>query len=48
MKEELPMERALGVTWNVERDTLCLKVNLTEKTSTRRGMLSMLSSFTIL
>ena len=45
VKEELPTERALGVTWNVERDTLCFKVNLTKKPSTRRGMLSMLSSF---
>ena len=45
VKEELPTERALGVSWNVEKDALCFKVNLKEKPRNRRGMLSMLSSF---
>ena len=40
----LPEERALGVLWNVENDTLGFKVNLKEKPLTRRGMLSVLSS----
>ena len=42
--ESLPEERALGVLWNVEDDTLGFKVNLKEKPSTRRGVLSVLSS----
>ena len=45
VKEELPTERALGVYWNVKKDALRLKVNLKEKPSNWRGMLSMLSSF---
>ena len=40
----LPEERALGVLWNVENDTLGFKVNLKEKPLTRRGVLSVLSS----
>ena len=40
----LPKERALGVLWNVENDTLEFKVNLKEKPLTRRGVLSILSS----
>ena len=45
IKEELPMERTLGVYWNVEKDCLCFKVNFKKKPRNRRGMLSMLSSF---
>ena len=45
VNEELPTERALGVSWNVEKDALCFKGNLKEKPRNRRGMLSMLSSF---
>ena len=40
----LPEERALGVLWNVENDTLGFKVNLKEKPLARRGVLSVLSS----
>ena len=40
----LPEERALGVRWNVENDTLGIKINLKEKPLTRRGVLSVLSS----
>ena len=42
--ESLPEERALGVLWNVENDTLGFKVSLKEKPLTRRGVLSVLSS----
>ena len=42
--ESLPEERALGVWWNVENDTLRIKINLKEKPLTRRGVLSVLSS----
>ena len=40
----LPEERALGVLWNVENNTLGFKINLKEKPLTRRGVLSVLSS----
>ena len=40
----LPEERTLGVMWNVENDTLGLKVNLKGKLLKRRGVLSALSS----
>ena len=30
VNEELPTERALGVSWGVEKDVLCFKVNLKE------------------
>ncbi len=43
-KDKLPMERALGVQWCVETDTLQFKVTLQEKPLTRRGILSMVSS----
>ena len=41
---DLPKERALGVLWNVENDTLGFKVNLKEKPLARRGVLSVLNS----
>ena len=44
IKEEHSTERALGVSWNVEEDPLCFKVNLKEKPRNQRGMLSILSS----
>ena len=40
----LPEERALGVLWNLENDTLRFKVNLKEKPLTRRWVLSDLSA----
>lgn len=43
-KDKLPLERALGVQWLVETDTLQFKVTLQEKPLTRRGILSMVSS----
>ena len=39
----LPEERALGVLWNVENETLGFRVILKEKPLTRRGVLSALS-----
>ena len=47
-KDQLPTERALGVHWNVEKDSLGSKVNLKETKLTRNGILSMLSSFYII
>ena len=45
VEEELPTERALGISWNVQKDAFCFNVSLKEKPRNRRGMLSMLSSF---
>jgi len=39
----LPTEKALGINWDIEEDTLGYKVILKEKPMTRRGMLSMIS-----
>ena len=41
---KLPDEQVLGILWNVEADTLGFKIAIKEKTLTRRGMLSTLSS----
>ena len=38
------MDRALGIQWNIEEDKLEFKVKLMEKSMTRRGMLSIISS----
>ena len=40
----LPDEKALGVKWDTEKDTLGFTIKLVEKPSTRRRLLSMLSS----
>ena len=40
---DLPTEKALGICWNIEKDTFGFKTNLGEKPLTRRGMLSMVS-----
>ena len=42
--EELPVDRALDIQWNIEEDKLEFKVKLKEKPMTRRGMLSIISS----
>ena len=42
--QSLPTETALGVLWNIEEDVFTLKVNMKEKTKTRRGMLPTLIS----
>ena len=41
---DLPVERALGVHWNIENDYLGFKINLKDKPLTRRGMLSTVCS----
>ena len=41
---ELPIDRALGVRWNIKNDYLGFKINLKDKPLTRRGMSSAISS----
>ena len=43
-KDDLPVERALGVKWCVETDTFGFKVDVKLKPPTRRGILSVVSS----
>ena len=40
----LPEDKAIGVKWNTEKETLGFTIKFVEKPSTRRGLLSMLSS----
>ena len=40
----LPEDKALGVKWNTQKDKFGFTIKLVEKPSTRRGLLSMLSS----
>ena len=42
--DHLPIERTLGVQWNVEGDSFEFHVVLKQKEETRRGILSMISS----
>ena len=42
--KELPVERALGVQWNIDEDTFDFKIAAEQKPLTRRGLLSTLSS----
>ena len=42
--EKLPVERALGVQWCVESDTLQFKNEMSERPATRHGVLSAISS----
>ena len=41
---KVPEERALGVLWNTDHDTLCFNINIMAKPLTRRKLLAMLSS----
>ena len=43
-KEDLPVERALGVRWCIETDTFGFKIDLKHSPPTRRGILSVVSS----
>lgn len=43
-KDTLPIERAIGVQWCVESDTLQFRVELKDQPLTRRGILSTVSS----
>lgn len=42
--EDLPVQRVLGIRWNVENDSFSFKVSLEEKPATRRGILSIVAS----
>ena len=42
--EDVPIERALGVRWNLESDKFGFKVKFKDKPPTRRGVLSIVSS----
>ena len=41
---DLPNDKALGICWNIEKDTFSFKINLDRKPITKRGLLSMISS----
>lgn len=43
-KEAIPMERALGVQWCVEKDSFQFRIALKDCPYTRRGILSTVSS----
>ncbi|XP_074608716.1 uncharacterized protein LOC141863136 [Acropora palmata] len=43
-KDKPPIQRALGLHWNMDADMFTFKVNLKEKPNTRRGILSLTSS----
>jgi len=42
--DQLPIERALGVRWDVGSDTLGFKISVKDRPPTRRGILSVVSS----
>ena len=42
--DQLPIERTLGVRWNVESDTFGFKISVKDRPPTRRGILSVVSS----
>ena len=42
--DALPVERTLGMEWDIEKDSFRFKINVKEKQATRRGMLSIISS----
>ncbi|CAI5660104.1 unnamed protein product [Oreochromis niloticus] len=42
--DDLPVQRVLGIRWNVENDSFSFKVSLEEKPATRRGILSIVAS----
>lgn len=42
--DHLPIERALGVHWDVQSDTLGFKITVRDRPATRRGILSVVSS----
>ena len=43
-RDELPMERALGVDWCIESDSFKFRINVKNMPITRRGILSVMSS----
>ena len=42
--DDLPLERALGLHWNVKKNSLTFKIKSRGKPSTRRGILSVINS----
>lgn len=42
--DQLPSERALGLLWNTETDCFQFEIGISQKPSTRRGLLSIVSS----
>ena len=42
--DQLPIERALGVRWDVESDTFGFKISANDRPASRRGILSVVSS----
>ena len=42
--DQLPMEQALGLQWNIETDTFNFRTSLREQPQTRKGILSVVSS----
>jgi len=42
--DQLPIERALGVRWDVESDTFGFKISVKDRPPTRRGILSVVRS----
>ena len=42
--DQLPIERALGVRWDVESDTFGFKISVKDRPATRQGILSVVSS----
>ena len=43
-KDDLPMERVLGLHWCTEKDKCTFRLSIKEHPHTRRGMLSVVSS----
>ena len=43
-QSSLPMERALGMHWDVETDKFGFQIRIKDKPATRRGILSVVSS----
>lgn len=43
-KDELPIQRSLGLEWHLKTDTFTLKVLVIQRPFTRRGVLSTLNS----
>ena len=41
---QMPVERALGVRWDVEGDIFCYEIKVNDNPLTRRGLLSVVSS----
>ena len=43
-RDPLPVQRSLGMVWNLQEDTLTFRITLPEKPFTRRGVLSVVNS----